>query len=534
MMGSRAVHTVIFLGVQRTDRVDLGRAPAYPVVAQHHQISNGTEDPVRRLETALEASPKPGKLVWILWEGAAAQMLDLPSGVVDGLEREQLAHTLSFEAEPLSGIPAAKSAIDGIPHRNPASALPDFRRYWVTQLSSSIVGRLQETVAATGSRLAGIAHPGGLPRESWDVDVTDNRQDWRRIEIWDQLTFALQGRADGSVETRIMRAPPGTDSWTSELPTDGSLSWLGPGPATRVGPDGRRISDILPHDDDGAPLEPTKIEFPPDSAPVEWLRGWVSELTSQPRRVPAVYSHSQVSPNRRFYASGGLAAALALALIAGHATWLSMRTADLKAKADHQAELRLRMTPKDESPKEIAKLTQETEPYKAQLAELDARLATLKTEEDRRAKLMAKVQAQRASGAEFQKIHRPALAELLKAIAESEQYDRTTDLVIKDVRKQDTGELIISGVCRKPRFADAIAMRLENRLSGAGWKVGAAQKRHRHDSDAFNYSIILTPAVLSDNPEPPTTRPTSRPAPTPTPQFRVPQTTTASLTGSRP
>lgn len=531
-MAGRAVHTVILLGVQRTDRVDLGRAPAYPVVAQHHQISNGTDDPVRRLEAALEASPKPGKLVWILWEGAVAQMLDLPSGVVDGLEREQLANTLSFEAEPLSGIPAAESAIDGIPHRNPNGALPEFRRYWVTQLPSLIVSRLQESVAATGSRLAGITHPGGLPRESWELGAADGGQDWRRVEVWDQLTFALQGRADGTVETRIMRAPPGTDSWTSELPTDGPLSWLGPGPATRVGPDGRRISDLLPTDDRGGPLRPTKIEFPPDAAPVEWLRAWVAELTSQPRRVPAVYSHSHASPNRKFYVSGGLAAALTLALIAGHATWLSVRTADLKAKADHQASLRLRMAPKDESPREVAKLTQEAEPYKAQLAELDAKLTMLKAEEERRAKLVGKVEAQRASSAEFQRIHRPALAGLLAALAESEQIDPTSDLVIKDVRKQDNGDLIINGVCRQPRYADAFAMRLEDRLSRAGWKVSAAQKRRRHDGEAFNYSVALTPAVLSDNPEPPTTRPASRPSAEPS--FKVPQTTTAWLPGSRP
>lgn len=533
MMGSRAVHTVIFLGVQRTDRIDLGRAPAYPVIAQHHLVSNGGDDPVSRVEAALEATPKPGKLVWILWEGAVAQMLDLPSGVVDGLEREQLANTLSFEAEPLSGIPAAESAIDGIPHRNPAGALPDFRRYWVTQLPSSIVSRLQEAVNFAGSKLAGIAHPGGLPRETWDVASLSSGQDWRRVEIWDQLTFALQGRADGSVETRIMRAPPGTDSWTAELPSDGPLSWMGPGPATRVGPDGRRISDILPSDDSGEPLKLRKLEFPPDSAPVEWLRAWVSELTAQPRRVPAVYSHSHISPNRKFYVSGGLAAALALAVIAGHASWLGVRTADFKAKADHQTALRLQMTPKDESSKEIAKLTQELEPYKAQLTELDSNLTALKAEEDRRAKLNAKVQAQKAASAEFQRIHRPALAALLAALADSEQSDRTSDLVIKDVRKQDTGELVISGVCRQPRFADAIAMRLESRLSRAGWKVGAAQKRHRRDSDAFNYSIVLTPAVLSENPEPPSsTQPASFPSPDP--GLRLTQTTSASLGGSRP
>lgn len=533
MITGRAVHTVIFLGVQRTDRVDLGRAPAYSVVAEHHQISNGTDDPVRRLEAALEASPKPGKLVWILWEGAVAQMLDLPSGVVDGLEREQLANTLSFEAEPLSGIPAAESAIDGIPHRNPAGALPEFRRYWVTQLPLSIVSRLQDAVALSGSRLAGIAHPGGLPRESWDIAQADNRQDWRRVEIWDQLTFALQGRADGTVETRIMRSPPGTDSWTSELPTDGPLSWLGPIPGTRVGPDGRRISDILPHNADGLPLAPTRIELPPDSAPVQWLRAWVAELTSQPRRVPAVYSHSSVSPNRKFCVTGGLAAALTLALVAGHATWLNVRTADLKAQADHQAMLRLQMTPKDESPREIARLTQEAEPYKAQLVELDARLPALKAEEDRRAKLNAKVQAQKAASAQFQRIHRPALAELLAALAESEQDDPSSDLVIKEVRKQDGGELVINGVCRQPRFADAFAMRLENRLSRTGWKVGAAQKRHRRDSEAFNYSIVLTPAVLSENPEQPSsTQPANFPAPDP--GLRLTQTTAAAVGGSQP
>ena len=290
-MAKRPAHTLILLGAERTDRVDLGPGPNFPVLSDHHHAAQSADDVVHRLEASLLTTPKVGKQVWLLWEGASAHILDMPAGVVEGLERGQLADTLSFEAEPLTGVPAGDSAIDGVPQV--VKSLADFKRFWITQVSVATRDRFEEAVGRSNAKLAGIIHPGGLPRPEWSVEGTaeDVVADWRRVEVWDQLTFSLHGTKDGRVETKVIRTSPGSKAWSSQLPTEGPLSWMGPGPVTRVSPGGKQVADAwLPLTADGLPLQPTRIEFPQDTVPTDWLRAWAAELTTKSRRVPVVES----------------------------------------------------------------------------------------------------------------------------------------------------------------------------------------------------------------------------------------------------
>ena len=241
-MAKRAALTLIFLGAHRTDRVDLGPAPGFAVLEQSHKTAQGSDDPAERVEACLVSTPRIGKVVWVLWEGASAQVLDMPNGVVQGMEREQLAGALGFEAEPLTGVPAAESAIDGVQQKGADGVLPEFRRFWITQLTSEVRDKIEQVVTRAGARFAGITHPGGLPRDRWDSALAPEApHEWRRIEIWDQVTFSIHSTAEGGIDTRIIRTS--SEGWTSVLPTEGQVSWMAAGPATHSGAGGQRVPD---------------------------------------------------------------------------------------------------------------------------------------------------------------------------------------------------------------------------------------------------------------------------------------------------
>ena len=161
-MAKRAALTLIFLGAHRTDRVDLGPAPGFAVLEQSHKAARGSDDPAERVEASLVSTPRIGKVVWVLWEGASAQVLDMPNGVVQGMEREQLAGALGFEAEPLTGVPAAESAIDGVQQKGADGVLPEFRRFWITQLTSEVRDKIEQVVTARRSKIR-RHHPSGRP-----------------------------------------------------------------------------------------------------------------------------------------------------------------------------------------------------------------------------------------------------------------------------------------------------------------------------------------------------------------------------------
>lgn len=453
-----------------------------------------------RLEPVLAPSSKPGKVVWILWEGVATQILEMPAAVVNGLDRAQLHDALSFEAEPLTGIGAGDSAIDGVRQRNAPGALAEFQRFWITQIAAGVRADIDAVIAKAGAKLGGITHPGGLPVERWDgISLGTIGREWRRIEIWDQVTFSLHGRKDASVETRIIRSSPGSEAWVAELPVDGPLAWMGPGPVTRVAPDGRRVRDALtPLNAEGVPLEPEKIDLPP-GVPVEWLRAWAREMTARARRIPIIDSSLRVSPNRKFYLVGGLAAALALGACTGHGLYLSSRTAQVALIAkQREAQRLLFATPDNSTKKEEAAVNLETKNLQATLADLDQARAKRQADYEVAQGVAAELAAKQAHLNSLRATQRLALAQLLGAMADAEQNGDSREILLKEIRQEKAGDLRLIGLCKQAGAADSLARTLEARLSDAGWRVGAAEKQLRADGLAFDFAIVLTPLVLID------------------------------------
>jgi hypothetical protein len=497
-MARRAAHTLVFIGVNRIDRIDFGPGPDFAVLGVKHQAALANEEPEILLESVLVGGARVGKSVWVLWEGATAIMLDMSTGVVAGLEKNQLADALSFEAEPLTGLPATESAIGGVSQRATKDLLPDTKRYWVTQIPAAVRDKLDEAVTRTGAKLLGIAHPGGLPRAHWGESVEAERAiEWRRVEIWEELTFSLHGRPDGTMETRVIRSSPGSEKWASDLPSEGPVSWMGPGPVTRVGPDGRRVTDSLTLlSPDGTPLETEKIELARDKVPIEWLRAWIEELTTTSRRVPVVERFTNASPNRKFYIAGGVLAALALAVCIVDGEVVGYQTAATNTRAMQLEELRAQMTPIDKSKQDESETQALAERLKAQLADLDGQLQQLKQQASDLDKKQAEIAERRNRVLYLQAIQRPALAILLDAVAKVED-DPQAEVVIKDIRQSaDGSSLVLTGLSKHATEANAFAVQLQSRLTLKEWKVGAAQKKLRNDLQAFDFSLSLTPASM--------------------------------------
>jgi hypothetical protein len=494
-MAKRPAHTVFYIGAHRSNRADFGPSPNFALLGQEHKAAQDSDDPAARLESLLASGRRLGKSVWILWEGATTQMLDMPSAVVEGLEAKELAESLSFEAETLTGLPAADSAIDGVAQTGAADLLPESHRFWITQLPIDVRDKIESVLKQSHGQLSGIIHPGGLPRARWDGKESQD-EEWRRIEVWDQLTFSLHGKADAAVDIQVIRFSPGSEGWTAQLPSDTPITWLGPGPVSRVAPDGHRVTLLTV---DGLPLEPEKIDFPSNSAPIDWLRAWARELTARPTRVPIVKPGASRWPNRKYYVSGALATSLVLALCIGHGSLLIGQTNAARTKADSLDAARQQLAPPDMSGAQAAELVAKTSKLQARLDDLNQQKSDLQGEVDQAQKVIDTFKAADTLAHQIDEIHRPALGQLLAALVYSQHADDPHDLIVNEVRQESEGTLRLTGLCREAAMADAFATRLENRLGQYGWDVGAAQKQQRDDGTAFNFAIRLTPKVLAAN-----------------------------------
>ena len=219
-----------------------------------------------------------------------------------------------------------------------------------------------------------------------------------------------------------------------------------------------------------------------------------------------------MSPLRKFYLAGGIAGVLVLAFTLGHGGWLAAQTADAKARTARLIALRSQFAAPDRSKAEEAKLAAEADKLRPQLAELEQTDAKLTADCDRIEKQVAE-QAQynlRVSG--VQAIHRQALPELLAALADAEISEKPSEIVVKEVRQLESGELRLTGICNQTKTGDGFAAKLATRLSKSGWRVGAADKRLREDRYGFDFMVLLTPVVLGSTPPPAAPASTTRPS----------------------
>ena len=171
----------------------------------------------------------------------------------------------------------------------------------------------------------------------------------------------------------------------------------------------------------------------------------------------------------------------------------------MHARANQLEKIRLTMAPLDNSDKEAASINAEVAKLTPQLQYLEQKETELTTASAKIQKAAADAVARQSKLGRLLEVHRPALGELLTAVADSEENDNPGDIIIKEVRQSDNGTLRLTGLCSKQSVAGSFAAKLETRLTQSGWNVSPAQTLRRGDRLAFDFSVALTPAVLLDS-----------------------------------
>ena len=170
---------------------------------------------------------RPGQ-VWVLSTEIWTQTISLAAQTVSGLEPEQLARALGFEAEPLSNIRGVEARAACVP----VSATGGEREFWTTILPESQLQQIEFVVERVGGRLAGVAHPGGLP---WPLaaEVGAAPATWRRVELWPGAIVCLAAAEGHGLRVHVVNSDPRPERWRRDLeswrdlPADGERrEWL--------------------------------------------------------------------------------------------------------------------------------------------------------------------------------------------------------------------------------------------------------------------------------------------------------------------
>lgn len=193
-MSARPAHTLIAVRRASLVRADIARAGE--VVALARAASAPSATLASEIERAASLGGPLGTSVWILWEDAARVVATLPAAAVEGLDDRELARALAFELQLSSGIAAG----DGeVAWRATEAASAAERAFDVVQIARSDLSSAIDVVARRGARLAGIAHPAGVPRSL----VPARAGAWRRVEAWPGLTVEVSGEGARASDVRV-------------------------------------------------------------------------------------------------------------------------------------------------------------------------------------------------------------------------------------------------------------------------------------------------------------------------------------------
>jgi Tfp pilus assembly protein PilN len=425
--------TILLITRDLLVRADFRLRGKKPTVAGFWQQPRpAVEDFPALVEAAMRLGPKRAGRVWVLSSEIWSQTLELPSETVSGLAGDELDRALAFEAEPLSGIGAFDSRVSHV--ELPAAS--GGRRFWLCQVLNSHLEQIEYLVEQAGGRLAGLGHPGGLPRPI--DDATDVDGCWRRIEFWPDAVLWLRAEPNRPLAVQVLNADPRSDRWRAEwasrLETPTGQEHTETLRGTGVAPDAAVAGDRVVDLNDTLQLE-------------AWLAAWAGQLAKEQVGLPLV------APPRRPLSAGKLwavAAAVALfgvAVCVGHYKYLQHREGVLAAEI---ASLK-------EPKQELEDATKKADGLDKQLTEIRQQTAE-----------------QRENLEYFQQVmlaQRRRFARLLAVLAR-----QSNDGLLIQAVEGDGTEVTVHGICLAPELANRLATRLNQELASLGWQVDPPEK----------------------------------------------------------
>ena len=462
---ARGIHTLLLLTSARVVRADFGGAPGVVPAGLWTQAATADGGLLPLAAQALALGPACGRHVWILAEGIWTQKLSLSQQATDGLSTEELAKALSFEVEPISGIPADQSAL-GVAKAISEGAGGEGQDYWIVQMPENVVAGLADLVRRAGGKLSAIGHPGGLGAlirptvASGKPDEKEGVERWRRIEVWQQATLLVTGGGAQPAGLHVVNNSPDHPSWQRSVQrwltaTDASCSeWLG-------NPDPKHY---LPAE--ALPEQWIRLELGGKADIGTFLHTWMRRLALEISDAPLIRPQPKKAGRREFVLAGVMLEIAALLLIGAHAgglTWYQRRETVRLHEAQSQS-------------RQLADLKDQIAKADSQLAELDPTRSA-----DGRSSLPVE----------------SAIAGLRKRLFHAVTglgAARPSGLVLRQITAKGSGELMVQGVALEPDLPDRYAVTLTQYLRGDGMVVTPAVKTAQgwaDDGGPWSFSITL-------------------------------------------
>lgn len=458
-MATRTSNTILLITRDRLARADFDKHGA--LAGLHEQPAPAVEDLPSLVEAAVRlSSVRPGR-VWVLTTEIWAQTLTLPEETVSNLSPEDLGRAVAFEAEPLSGVTAADSLVGCVDQGSDDGQ----RRLWAVQIPLALPDQVEYIVRQAGGRLAGLGHPGGLPRSL--IGLADSRVVWQRIELWPGAMVVVRGGAGQAPTTLIVNNDPKPGRWTTDL-----QRWL-PEQQHAVHQESLHASASVATSE----LDPlARLSLDDPEALGEFLVAWAAELSAKSPGVPLVRSARRPLSSGQKWAVAAAAALLALAFCSGHFVWMKQRMATRQAEI-----VRLR------GPIELFnQAKKEVEGLRKQREQLDAGYGKLQGDLEQCRKVLEAQQNR--------------LRSLLKALAESKLEEVTIEKI-----DGSGDELVLYGTCLEAGMADELAALLAPKMEPLGWRVQLPSKKAQElftDHGPWKFELRIVDGLAEPKPRP--------------------------------
>ncbi len=398
------------------------------------------------VEAALALGGKPGRKVWVLATEFWTQTLAMQARAAARLTGEDLSRALGFEVETLSGITAFESIIG---QANVPARKTDELAYWVVQARTTDRAQIEQIIRMAGSRLAGLCHPGGLPRSLSPVD--DAKSSWQRVELWPDVIVCLHGEPGQQPNVHLINADSRQERWHAEEEdwrrqhgrADRREMFLTTGEFVRFGEDG----------------EPRPAD--PKHSRDAWLTGWAEELSRRTAAVPLIRPAPRPLSNAGWAGIAACIGVVTLGLCVAHS-------------------MLIRSWQLDPMRKEIDRL-------KGPAAQLDAVEKQITQREKESAELRKQYDSLLLAN-ETLRAQRQRLARLLAALGEH----RPEDLLVQKI-EGEPGQPVIHGVCLNQNEANNLAARLARSLAPE-WEIRETKMKARHersDGGPFFFQVSL-------------------------------------------
>jgi hypothetical protein len=426
-MLAAANNTLVYIGNDRIVRCD--------VVARSGEVRGfasqsrpiGVELPTL-VEMALRLrDSKPGR-VWVLSADLWTQRVTLSTSATRSLTPTEIGRALAFEIESLSGL----SALDSDLGFQVVSSTAAERDYWVVQIPVWFREQIDTVVRASGGRLAGLVHPGGVP-----FPLSADAERWMRVESWPGAIISVGCGSKNQPEYLISQADSRA-AWRADVDAL----------ATRSGP--LELREQLADGSVALPLERevATIRLDNDDVIAHWLALWASALSVAAPVVPVLRPVKRAVAKRTFAIAGfavaavlGVAAALDAWSLYGNIDATKAETAKLQARAGQLSTL------------------------KTQAATIDKQIAESR-------ELLRKIKSEVDTADNTVASFRRRWPDLLTALS----ANCPEDVVVREITLDGAATASIHGWSLDAASCNQLASALASQLRPAGWSVSPAKK----------------------------------------------------------